>query len=187
MKKLFSLILLPVCLLFCMHEYASAEDSKSSTRKSFVVFGQVNPIAIDSVNVSFLHTSKDLWDKALVVGTAFAAFFTGAAALATKKAAKATEKSIEKLSSQLDLQRMEALVKLSNFYQETHDRITKNMNEIMNAQKNVPPNMTKGFQSLYEKYFGPDALDNTTKNLIELRKKIDCIDKEIEKYYEKLV
>ncbi len=201
MKRLLSLLLFPFCLFFSLNVNASAKDSKSGIRESLVVIGQVKPLAIDSVKVSVLNATKDLWDKSLVVGTSLAAiagigaaFFTGKAAFATKEAAeatkeavKATEKSIDQLKRQLELQRLDALVRLGNYYQESHDRTTKNMTDIMNALRIAPQSLDKGFQAFYEKYFSEDALGKTQNRLQELRAKSDSIDKEIEEYYDKLI
>ena len=194
MKRLLSLLLFPFCLFFSLNVNASAKDSKSGIRESLVVIGQVKPLAIDSVKVSVLNATKDLWDKSLVVGTSLAAiagigaaFFTGKAAFATKEAVKATEKSIDQLKRQLELQRLDALVRLGNYYQESHDRTTKNMTDIMNALRIAPQSLDKGFQAFYEKYFSEDALGKTQNRLQELRAKSDSIDKEIEEYYDKLI
>ena len=47
--------------------------------------------------------------------------------------------------------------------------------------------MANGFQKLYDKYFGDDALNNPLTFMKESRLKSDSIDKEIEKYYNDLV
>ncbi len=194
MRRLLSLMLLPLCLFFCMHENASAKDSKTGKRETAVVIDQAKSIAIDSAKVLALNTTKDFWDKTLVLLNVViamagigAAIYTGKAASATKKSAQATEKSLDELKRQVELQRLDALVKLGNFYQESYEYTKKNMTDILNAQNNVHPNLVNGLQTLYDKYLGEEALEKTLNIMQENRLKNDSIDKEIEKYYNKLV
>lgn len=193
MRRLLSLMLLSLCLFFCLYETSSAKDSIIGTKEHPLFVGQAGPVVIqqskpisaDTLKVLNVNSKRDLWDYffgwagcAAGCAAAWAAFETRKTARATlisanasnisANAAMMTAKAQEK---QNYLVRLECLGALSKLYQEILD-VTNSRIKI-NLQMMGCPDEELDKKLNFERG--------------ELLTKLVRIDKEISQYYDKLI